>query len=227
MSESRPACIRGGRQEPLRALYKGRWMTAREIAPLVGLAVKTVRHRISSGQPVTPIQRRQRVERFEFRGKMYTAKEIARKLNRTVGYVYHRVDNGIPMEEKRKRGRPPMDILESGVHSIQEAAGENGQYWEDDLDVRVWHLYVGGDDFDALTLREIAALWDLSHEAVRLVELRALAKLRAKIERGDPDAIRMVEWMRLRAERRSRQKPDHWEQAEANAPGWFDSKVAT
>lgn len=206
--------------------YLGRLMTVKEIAPLVGLHHETVRKRISQGLPVTPTPRHYRAIRFEFRGKLLTAREIARKLKRTVGYVYYRLEHGIPLEEPRRRGRAGVNLLESGTYAVRDAAGENGKYWEDDLEARVWHLYCGGDDFDAITLREIAELWDLSHEAVRLVEQRALAKLKAKYDSGDPDAVRMIEWMQLRAERRQRQKPSHWAQAEENAPGWFETSVS-
>lgn len=203
-------------------MYKGQWMTAREIAPLAGLSVSTVRKRMSMGLPVVSERRANMSKLIEFKGKMLTAKEIARRLGRSVGYVYHRIDNGLPLEGELKRGRKPKDILESGVNRIQGTAGDNGKYWEDDLEVRVWHMYCGGDDFDALTLQEIADLWDISREAVRLVETRAMNKIRALAERGNTDAVNMIAWFEMRSEARAQQKFDHWEQASLNAPGHFD-----
>jgi hypothetical protein len=211
------------RQGPRVAEVDGEMLTARQISERTGLAVNTVRQRMATGQPLTRMGRRgPKTPLHEYEGEMLSRAEIARRCGRSENFVAYRIKHGIPWDAQVLRGRPSTDILESGVFEVSNVAGENGLYWEDDDEVRAHHRKHGGENYGELTLRQIAELWGVSHEAVRQVEERAFRKIRALAARGDSDALDMLEWMRLKTEQRSRERPGHWEQAELNAPGNFD-----
>jgi hypothetical protein len=208
-------CSRFG---PKRVEFRGQMLTAQEIAPLVGLSAKTVRDRICNGKSVEPIRRSSKT--YEFRGEMLTATEIGRALGKGPAFVHYRLDHGLPLDGPAKCGRKRKDpLLESGERKISTGAGENGLYWEDDLDARVWHLHCGGDDFGECTLEEIAELWDVTRERIRQIEMIARGKIKRAAELGNKDALELLELLRERAEQRSQRGPSAWEQAALNAPG--------
>jgi hypothetical protein len=215
------AIAKSSRMQRRRVEFDGKMLTAAEIAPLVGLKASTVRHRISAGLPLGPIKRE--YDTFEFRGEQRTVREIASALGRTPAFVRYRLDHSLPLEGPAKCGRKRRDpLLESGERKISTGAGENGLYWEDDLEARIWHLYCGGDDFGECTLDEIAQCWGLTRERIRQVEFEAREKIRARAKRGDKDALALQELLRARIELREQRGPSPWEQAALNAPGAID-----
>lgn len=210
--------------------YEGELLTAKEIAVRSGLAPETVLERHRMGKPLRRLGRggtRAPAKLFSFRGEMLTAKEIAKRLGASKAIVYARIKRGtsldIPVCEAacvaRRGGR--RELLESGVHEIGSSNGENGLYWADDLEARVWHLHCGGDEFGECTLEEIGACWNFSRERVRQIEDGAFRKIRGMVARGDKDALEALSWFESRAEMRSSQPASHWERAEANSPGRF------
>lgn len=222
---------RPGKAAPLRAFHDGKWMTAKEIAPLVGLATRTVRERISKGLPVHRISRDYYGGLHHYAGEMRGADEIAEMIGATRGLVHYRIKHGIPLDKPVMR-KPAAgairavdrSLLESGERKIAAGAGENGLYWEDDLEARVWHMYCGGDAFGECTLDEIAQLWDVTRERIRQIEHGAIAKIRARAERGDPDALALQELLVERIAMREARGPSVWDQAELIAP-WTDRPV--
>lgn len=214
---------KSSRMQARRIEFDGRMLTAHEIAPLVGLTASTVRHRMSLGRPVVPIKRQ--CETFEYNGEKRTIREIAEAIGKGTEFVRYRLTHGIPLDGPGKPGRKRKDPLaESGEHRLGEprGVGENGLYWEDDIDAKLWHQWIGGDDFGELTLEEIGDLWDISRERVRQIERNAVAKIKARADRGDKDALALVELLQERSELRARRAPSTWEQAEMNSPGSVD-----
>lgn len=208
---------------PMQVMHNGQMMTIEEIAAVEGLAVGTVRDRLRAGRPLGKLKRRSKGALVEHDGRMWTVADLARELGCEKTKIYRRLKGGHPLTGPVQRARREPRILESGEFRLSRAEGENGLYWADDLEARVWHMYCGGDDFGECTLAEIAALWELSRERIRQVETEAFRKIRQLVIRGDKDAVDALAWFKMRAEMRSTEKPGHWEQAEANAPGWFEA----
>lgn len=210
-------------KEPRRVLHDGKLLTAEEIAPLIGMNATTVRIRMRNGKPLERIARRGMVGVVvEHEGRQTTLGQLARDTGQSSGKIYYRYANGLPLTGEVKRKKPAPSITESGVFRVNRAEGENGLYWSDDLECRIWHLYCGGDGYGECTLAEIAALWDLSRERIRQVEHVAINKIRRDAKLGKQDAVNALMWFEMRAEQRNSEQPDHWDQAEMNSPGHFD-----
>lgn len=210
-------------KNPRRALHNGQMLTAEEIAKAEGLAAETVRARMRAGLPLGRIKRQYRGAKVVHEGREWMVSELARKLGMSTGKLYYRVKHGLPLEGPLPpRASRSTSLTDSGTHRIARGEGENGLYWCDDLEARIWHLYCGGDEFGECTLAEIAALWGLSRERVRQVQDKAIGKIRRAAQRGDHDALDALKCFRLRLEQLNEQRPGHWECAELNAPGHFN-----
>lgn len=210
-------------REPQRVPYEGQMLTAEELAPILGVTAETVRARIRNGVPLAKRGRRTHPELIEHDGRKQTVRQWAAELRVSRNYIYARVRRGLPLDAPPLRVAKETRLTESGVYRVDRGEGENGLYWDDDLECRVWHMYCGGDELGELTLVEVAALWDLSRERIRQIEMVAIEKIRRDAKLGRQDAVDALTWFRLRSEQRSRERMSAWEQAEMNAPGFFDT----
>lgn len=207
--------------------FEGHWLEVKEIACITGYTRRYIDYLVKKG---LPLKRKRNggghATKHMYKGQMRTVREIAADLGVSTVTVYDRLYRGTPLEspvrEKQSRRYKAAQMLESGEYATADDHGENGKFWADDLEARVWHLYCGGDDFGECTLVEIAALWNLSRERVRQVEDSACRKIRGLAARGNPDAVAACEFFRARMESLSREQPTVWEQASLNAPGNFD-----
>jgi hypothetical protein len=208
--------------------FEGKWLTVDEIAKACGYTVRYINYRISRGKPLNRRPSSGRgVRRHMYKGKLLTVREIALDLGLSTVTVYERMYRGKPLEDpaelsKSSATRSARSLMESGERELAADNGENGKFWQDDLDARVWHMYCGGDEFGECTLSEIAALWGLSRERVRQIEESGLRKIRIMAKRGNADAAAVKEMFEALSASRSLRRLSHWEQCEQNAPGNFE-----
>lgn len=97
------------RKPAARHLFRGEWMTAREIMAVTGLPKNTVYGRIRRGDPIegpVPVGRKPRT--FEFRGEQKTAREIAAITGLSCEHVYKRTD-GVRFYEREEIADPNPD----------------------------------------------------------------------------------------------------------------------
>lgn len=154
---------------------------------------------------------------YPFREEMLSTSEIAVRRGLEESTIRYRIKHGIPLDAPNHGG---VSLTESGEHPIGSAA--DALYWSDDLEARVWHMYCGGDDFGECTLHEIAALWDVTRQRVEQIQHKAIEKIRAKANRGDPDAIACRELINQRLADIARRRPSCWEWAESLSPGFIE-----
>lgn len=208
--------------------FEGKMYSSKELEQITGYTRRYINQLVRAGLPIRRKEDHVPLDRAKlhpFGGEELTAVQIAERLGVDVSVVCSRLHRGSPLDAPVQVGKSSTRgaLLESGEHEIGEPSnGENGLYWADDIEARVWHLHCGGDDFGECTLAEIAALWGLSRERVRQIEDVACRKIRMKALRGNKDAQALMELFKMRQKQRSSERPGVWEQASMNSPGNFD-----
>lgn len=210
--------------------FRGKWMTAVEIAAVTGLSKATIHRRARSGMSLEAkraeyMGKNKKRKLYPFRGEMHTAEHIASVMGYGVQRVYERLMRGTPLDMPVDvvRQRALLDgiarrrMKESGEHDIDSASSDapmlrnDALSYEEDLEARVILRMA----HRAPTLDELGCLMGCSRERIRQLEESAL-------KNALKNARRMGCEQELRDELRERAatQQDHlWDRIEGESLG--------